>query len=93
MKKDIEDFKDIQLLVDTFYSKVRKNPVIGGIFESSIEDWPTHLEILYSFWESLLFDKNTYTGNPLAVHMAMPLKEQHFEVWLGLWRDHPSRQS
>jgi len=87
MKKDIEDFKDIQLLVDTFYSKVRKNPVIGGIFESSIEDWPTHLEILYSFWESLLFDKNTYTGNPLAVHMAMPLEEQHFEVWLGLWRE------
>lgn len=87
MKKDIEDFKDIQILVDEFYGNVRVDPVIGGIFESSIEDWPTHLEILYSFWESILFDKGTYKGNPLAVHMGMPLTEIHFKTWLGLWNE------
>lgn len=38
MKKDINDIDDIKFLVDTFYSRVRKDEVLGSIFNNAIGD-------------------------------------------------------
>ena len=43
--KSIESREDVQLLVNTFYSKIRKDELLGPIFNSHIseDEWPQHL--------------------------------------------------
>ncbi|WP_432411215.1 group III truncated hemoglobin [Rasiella sp. SM2506] len=91
MSKEIENREDIFQLVSTFYEKIRKDPLLGPIFNTAIQDWDAHLEHLTNFWESNLFFKKTYTGNPLEKHVEVDQKnnneinEMHFGVWLNLW--------
>jgi len=56
-----------------------------------ITDWDEHLERLTTFWESSLFLKTRYSGNPLEVHVKVDrdnnhsITEMHFGIWLNLW--------
>ncbi|MCF7561835.1 group III truncated hemoglobin [Sabulilitoribacter multivorans] len=90
-KKDIKSKEDVFLLVSTFYKKVRKDDVLGPFFNDVIKDWDEHLERLTIFWESSLFLKTRYTGNPLDVHVKVDkennhtITELHFGLWLNLW--------
>jgi hemoglobin len=90
-KPDIENREDINLLVRTFYSKVRKDKVLGPIFNSIIADWESHFIVLTDFWETQLFLKRKYTGNPVVVHQEVDEKmnhtvtSEHFGLWLNLW--------
>jgi hemoglobin len=89
-KKDIENRQDIQLLIDAFYSKIRADDTIGYIFNDVAKvDWEHHLPIMYDFWESILFHKMAYKGNPMQVHKMLnqlvPLKAEHFERWKKLF--------
>ena len=60
MKKDIETLEDIQLMVNRFYEVVRKDELIGPIFDNIIQDrWPMHLEKMYRFWQTILLDERT----------------------------------
>jgi hemoglobin len=92
MKKDIETKADIALLIDTFYSKVRNNEIIGYIFNDIARvDWEHHLPVMYDFWESVLFHTGPYAGNPMVIHKNLherhPLTAAHFSEWLRLFRD------
>lgn len=89
-KKDIQNEEDIKFLIDTFYQKVRKDDVIGHIFNEVIgDDWSKHLPIMYSFWETVLLDKVSYKGNAIRKHVdidrKMPLEQAHYQRWLSLW--------
>jgi hemoglobin len=87
-KPDISNHDDIVLLVDTFYSRVREDALLGPIFEAVIQDqWPEHLEKLYTFWESILLGSQTYTGRPFPPHAKLPINEEHFARWLRLFRE------
>lgn len=87
MKKDIETLEDIQLMVNRFYEVVRKDELIGPIFDNIIQDrWPMHLEKMYRFWQTILLDERTYQGTPFAPHAVMPLELPHFERWLDLFQ-------
>ena len=84
--KDIETRADIILLVDHFYSKVQDNQTIGPIFTQVANvDWSHHLPKMYDFWESILFGKAIYKGNPMLTHFALnekaPLKTGEFNTW------------
>ena len=86
MKKDIENKKDIALLVDEFYDKVRADDTIGYIFNDVVKvNWQKHLPVMYSFWENTLFYTGTYEGNPMELHKhlhrLMPLTLEHFKQW------------
>lgn len=86
MKKDIENKKDIALLVDEFYDKVRADNTIGYIFNDVVKvNWQKHLPVMYSFWENTLFYTGTYEGNPMELHKhlhrLMPLTLEHFKQW------------
>lgn len=89
-KKDITTREDVYLLVSSFYDKVRKDNVLGPFFEI-IEDWDEHLEKLTDFWQSNLFLKTRYYGNPLEAHIKADnandnsISELHFGLWLNLW--------
>lgn len=84
--KDIETFDDCKVLVDNFYGKVRKDPLIGPIFDQVIQNhWPEHLEKMYRFWQTLLLDNHTYFGSPFPPHAKLPVQWEHFQKWLELF--------
>ena len=87
MKNDIQNREDIQLLVDTFYGKVREDEMIGPIFDRVVQNrWPEHLEKMYQFWETVLLHVRSYRGNPFMPHSKLPIEKKHFERWLQLFR-------
>lgn len=91
MIKEIESREDVSLLVRSFYAKVRKNDLLGPIFNGIITDWEEHLELLTDFWETNLFFARKYFGNPLHAHVQVDKKvdgainELHFGTWINLW--------
>lgn len=86
MKTTISTLDDIKLLVDDFYGKVRKDELIGHIFDDVIRDnWPAHLEKMYSFWQTVLLQELTYKGAPFPKHMKLPVEQEHFDRWLKLF--------
>lgn len=92
MLTDITDKKDIQLLIDSFYQKVREDDVIGYIFnEVAKVDWEHHLPIMYGFWEMVLFGSGNYKGDPMTKHIQLDKRTQldphHFERWRKLFHE------
>ena len=90
MKKDIANRADVQLLVDTFYTKVRADETIGYLFNDVAQvNWALHLPRMYDFWENILFQTGGFKGNPMAAHVQLhqrsPLTAAHFEQWLKLF--------
>ncbi len=90
MMKDIATRGDIELLVNSFYNKVRADDTIGYIFNEIIgDDWSHHLPIMYQFWDTILLNTATYTGNAVKKHVDLdkkiPLTKGDFEQWLTLW--------
>ncbi len=88
--KDIENRKDVELLINTFYDKVKKDKTIGYIFNDVAKvNWEAHLPVMYDFWEGVIFGKSIYAGNPMIVHQQLhertPLKGDHFKQWLYLF--------
>lgn len=82
----------IERLVHAFYGRVRRDPVLGPIFEKRIDDWPTHLDRMVSFWRAVLRGERTFTpaerGSPPVLHRRISeLELGHFERWLALFRE------
>lgn len=83
---DISNLEDIQLLVNTFYSRVRENELLGPIFNDILKDrWTEHLEKMYRFWQTILLEVPTYSGSPFPPHAKLPVSQLHFDTWLKLW--------
>jgi hemoglobin len=82
-KKDIENREDVVRLVDRFYDRVRRDPLLSPVF--SLVDWPAHLPVMYSFWASMLLGDGSYQGNPFQKHVHLAIREQHFDRWLELF--------
>lgn len=80
----------IHAVVHGFYADVRRDPLIGPIFNAAIapEEWPAHLDKLCDFWSATLLRTDRYGGRPLPPHLRIPgLGEAHFRRWLSLFRD------
>ncbi|NAS29986.1 globin [Flavobacteriaceae bacterium R38] len=90
-RKDVTTKKDVKLLVTNFYAKIRKDDLLGPIFNGMIEDWEQHLNHLTNFWCSQLFIERTYNGNPIEVHRKVDkfaqhkIDEHYFGKWLNYW--------
>jgi hemoglobin len=90
-KTDIQNRTHIRLLVETFYSKIRKHETLGPMFNTIITDWESHFVLLTDFWETQLFLKRKYRGNPVTAHQEVDEKvnnsitSEHFGLWLNLW--------
>lgn len=91
--REIKSREDVFLLVSTFYNKIKKDDFIGPIFLEIIpeDEWNPHIEKLTDFWESNLFFKRNYKGNPMKAHKDVDrhfnnsLTQKHFGKWLELW--------
>lgn len=94
MKNDIQNREDVNLLVRTFYTKIRQDDLLGPIFNRMIpeEAWPEHLEKLTDFWETNLFGIRKFKGNPTHKHIKTDkafdytISKKHFNQWLCLWK-------
>ncbi len=87
-RKDITNIGDIQLMVDTFYSNIRKDELLGTIFEEKIGNrWPEHLEKMYRFWQTILLEEHTYSGSPFPPHKQLPVEKQHFNRWMEIFTE------
>lgn len=84
-----DDFDEARLavLVDSFYDKVRADPMLGPVFNALVDDWDAHKRLLTSFWATVALRAGSYRGNPMARHRPLPIGRQHFERWLALWRE------
>jgi hemoglobin len=80
---------DLESLVDAFYAKVRRDPVLGPVFDRAVGDWPEHLEKLGAFWSSVMLTSGRYKGSPMAAHLrqAKAIEPAMFDRWLELWRE------
>ena len=86
MNRDIEHIEDIKLVVNTFYKRIQQNNVLGPIFEERVGNkWNEHLEKMYRFWQTILFNEHTYSGAPFPPHARMPIDESHFIIWVKNW--------
>ncbi len=80
----------VRAVVDDFYAKVRRDPLIGPIFNRTIpdEEWPSHLDKIEGFWCPMLLGSRSYNGRPMPKHLAITdLEDLHFARWLGLFRE------
>ncbi len=91
-KPDLQGRAEIEQLVNAFYGKVRKDEMLGFIFDDVAKvDWESHLPKMYSFWETVIFGAGTFRGNPMAAHAKLvPQTEMglpQFQRWLTLFRE------
>ena len=75
----------IDRLVRRFYMKVRDDPILGPIFESRIAEWEPHLRRMCAFWSSVALMTGRYHGQPMQVHLPLPVDARHFDRWLSLF--------
>ena len=90
-KKDITNREDLLLLMQEFYKKLLIDDSINYLFTDIAKiNLSHHLPVLVDFWDSILFQSNTYQKNAMQPHLALhqksPLQKQHFETWLRYFK-------
>lgn len=84
---DIETRRDIEALLEDFYSVVMSDPEIGHHFDEL--DLEGHLPVIADFWEKVLFGSPVYFNNPMIVHQRLhakaPLLPEHFVRWVEVF--------
>jgi hemoglobin len=79
--KDIESRKDIEILINLFYSNLLKIDEIKPVFEGL--DFEKHVPSIVSFWALVLLDEEGYKTNVFEKHTNLPIKLHHFDTWLN----------
>ncbi|GAB3554296.1 hypothetical protein GCM10027343_42130 [Noviherbaspirillum agri] len=83
----------IRLLVDTFYDGVRRDEVLGPVFDQALHgDWAGHLPRMVDFWTTVLLGTSRFQGNVYGKHMALSgIEPEHFVRWLSLFKQTVTR--
>jgi len=81
---------DIAALTQVFYTWVRKDDLLGPVFNAKIgtEDaqWAPHIQHINDFWSGIFLKTGRFSGNPMAKHTPLPgLTPAHFTRWLELF--------
>jgi hemoglobin len=75
-------------LVSTFYERVRRDPLLGPVFNDAVDDWPAHLGRMRDFWSSVTLMSGRYKGKPIPAHAKLrAIEAAHFTHWLALFRE------
>lgn len=91
IRKQVLTREDLFFIVNTFYKEVRKDEVLGPMFNTTISDWEQHLEKITDFWSNQIFDTRVYKGHPMQAHVEFDKKMHysitptHFGTWLFYW--------
>ncbi|VAW21064.1 Truncated hemoglobins [hydrothermal vent metagenome] len=78
----------ISTLVGIFYQRIRKDEVLGPIFNEAIDDWGPHLEKMKKFWSAVALNTGAYSGRPVPAHQKLSsVTSDHFARWLALFKE------
>lgn len=79
----------IDRLVRGFYGRARADALLGPVFAARIKDdeWEPHIERIDEFWSSVALMTGVYHGQPMQLHVGLPVDAQHFDRWLELWAE------
>ena len=88
---DLDAPARIHDLVIDFYREIAFDPLLGPVFEEDAEvDWAVHIPHLIDYWCWILLGRRRYEGNVTRTHRrlheAHPLRAEHCDRWLELWR-------
>lgn len=88
MKHDIRNREDIRLLMEQFYDKLLADESISYLFTDVAKiNLDEHFPVLVDFWDSILFQADTYHKNAMKPHVDLhqqsPLEAHHFKTWLS----------
>jgi len=82
-KKQLKTREDIELLVQTFYSKVMQDAILAPFFKKL--NFSVHLPKMVDFWCFVLIGEIGYTTNVIEKHLNMQLQKEHFDHWINLF--------
>lgn len=83
---DSVDEATIRAVVDDFYGRIRRDPILGPVFNSRVDDWSKHLPKMYGFWATVVRGEQRYHGNPVEAHRPITeLTSDLFARWLDLF--------
>lgn len=90
-KTELQSRKDLLRLMQVFYKKLLADDSISYFFTDIAKiNLDHHLTVLVDFWDSVLFQTDTYHKNAMHPHIVLhqksPLKKSHFETWLGYFK-------
>jgi hemoglobin len=77
----------IERLIRAFYARVNDDALLGPVFAARITDWEPHLERMFAFWSSVALMTGRYHGQPMRVHLPLPVDAEHFDRWLALFEE------
>lgn len=85
---DIQNQKDLYLVVDEFYKKLLSDESISYIFTDVVKiHLEDHLPILVTFWSQAILGTGGYTNNLTQIHLDIdkkePLTPELFKIWLN----------
>lgn len=85
--------EDMSKLVSSFYADVRKDSLLGPVFEPVIGDqWAHHLQRMTDFWSTVMLGEKSFRGNVFGKHVALAesndVHPEHFLRWITLWHKH-----
>ena len=85
---DIFTEKDVAMLVNAFYEKVRQDELLAGVFNPIIKDnWDFHLKRMVDFWSTILLYTKKYKDDPMPKHLPLAIGKEHFDRWLQLFNE------
>lgn len=85
LSSDILTEADVEVLVHTFYDKVRQDNILASVFNDVISDWDFHLTKMITFWSTILLYTRQYKDDPMPKHLPLPIGREHFDRWLQLF--------
>lgn len=77
----------IERLVRRFYRQVQADALLGPVFAPRIADWEQHIAKLCAFWSSVALMSGRYHGQPMQVHVDLPVDATHFDRWIALFEN------
>ena len=81
----------IEACVEEFYARAFADPMFARMFHEAIPNIPDHLRIVCDFWSHALLGTGRYPGSPYPAHTHLAIEPEHFERWLGHFRDAAER--
>jgi len=92
MKRDIESREELEMFLRAFYKKAFIDDLIGHFFTEVVPlDLKTHIPVIASFWESIVFNKHSYRKNVMEVHQHIhhlsKIEKRHLERWVKLFTE------
>ncbi len=80
MKQDITNKQDLEVLIDTFYTRLLLLDGMPAVFEGL--NFEAHKPRIVQFWAFVLLDESGYTTNVFDKHLHLPIKLYMFQQWL-----------